>query len=323
MHSSANGDLASVACITVTYNPDLLPLRRQFAALPAECLKVVVDNASNIELLREIEVLINTTPNASLIHNTENIGLAAATNAGVTYAHTNWPQAQFALLLDQDSEPRPGSIGSLVSAFRMLADCGKRPGCVGPTLIDSTTGLSHGFHQSTRWRWKRIYPAVTSATPVECVNLNGSGTLVPIELFMQLHGLDERLFIDHVDTEWAFRVLSKGYGLWGVPQAVFVHSMGLGGVRFWLFGWHVWPTRSAQRHYFLYRNAVILMRRKYVPLVWKVWAVAKLVITLCVTLVIGPDRRAQMSNMWEGVCAGHGYKSPGRAESDAAAKGKS
>ncbi len=296
--------LSCIACITVTFNPDMLLLGRQLAALPPESPKVIVDNASCGERFLQIEKLVRATPNAQVIRNATNIGLAAGINKGVCYACVTWPQADFALLLDQDSEPRSGSVANLISTFRALAVAGENPGCVGPNLIDGTTGFAHGFHQYTRWRWRRVYPASSSGTPINCANLNGSGTLVPIELFVKLHGLDERLFIDHVDTEWAFLVLSKGYGRWCVPQAVFTHSMGLGGVRFWLFGWRVWPSRSAQRHYFLYRNAVILMHRKYVPLVWKIWAAVKLVITCWITMVIGPDRPSQLLNMWNGLLAG-------------------
>ena len=43
------------------------------------------------------------------------------------------------------------------------------------------------------------------------------------------------------------------------------------------------------------------MRRGYVPRVWKVWAVAKLVMTTCVTLATGPQRLAQMRSMASGM----------------------
>lgn len=296
--------LSQVACITVTFNPDMSLLSAQLATLPPDAPKVVIDNASTADLVREIEALMGTVPNARLLLNPNNMGLAAAVNAGVKFAKANWSDARFALLLDQDSEPRPGSIGGLVEAFDALQARGERVGCVGPILIDVSTGLQHGFHQCARWRWRRAYPPPGSITPVPCANLNGSGTLVQIELFLGLGGLDETLFIDHVDTEWAFRVLDAGYSLWGIPDAMFRHSMGERSRRFWLFGWRVWPVRSASRHYFLFRNAVILMRRRYVPMVWKAWVTIKLILTFWVTLIIGPERRKQVSSMLRGVRAG-------------------
>ena len=301
MSAPAFLDPSSLVTVTVTFNPEISLLQSQLAALPCESLKLVVDNASQSETLQDIQALVSRTPNALLLRNGENIGLAAAVNRGVVVARDSTPAARFVLLLDQDSEPACGSIEALMEGFEVLQARGERVGCVGPVLLDVATGLTHGFHQCTRWRWKRIHPAPGSREQVPCANLNGSGTLVPIDLFLEFGGLEEALFIDHVDTEWAFRVLTRGYGLFGIPQAVFRHRMGETSRRIWLFGWRVWPVRSPRRHYFLYRNAAILMRRAYVPRVWKVWAVAKLGVTACVTLVTGPRRSAQVRNMASGV----------------------
>lgn len=304
MNAEQVSNVARVACITVTFNPDIEILRKQFAALPVSSPKVIVDNASESGRAKEIEELVAATPNAALLRNSKNLGLAAAINKGVDLAHADWPGAQFVLLLDQDSEPHPGSISELLEAFQSLQARGVPVGCVGPTLIDAETGLQHGFHQCTRWRWKRVYPEDASREPVKCANLNGSGTLVPVELFLQLGGLEPQLFIDHVDTEWAFRVQAAGWDLYGIPNITFVHRMGAESKRIWFFGWRVWPSRSPRRHYFLFRNALILMRRTYVPRVWKIWAAAKLLLTASVSAVAGPSRRAQITSIYRGVIDG-------------------
>lgn len=297
-------DPAVVATVTVTFNPDIDLLRTQLDALPRESLKLVVDNATQAEALQGIQALVSRTPNARLLRNDENLGLAAAVNRGVRAVRDAAPATRFVLLLDQDSEPTPGSVAALVAGFDALQARGERVGCVGPTLLDVATGMQHGFHQCTHWRWKRVYPASDATAPVPCANLNGSGTLVPIDLFLELGGLEDDLFIDHVDTEWAFRVQARGYRLFGIPQAVFRHRMGDTSRRIWLFGWRVWPVRSPRRHYFLYRNAVILMRRGYVPRVWKVWAVAKLCMTFIVQIFLGRERLAHTKAMWRGAKEG-------------------
>ncbi len=297
-------DPSFVATVTVTFNPDGGLLRAQLDALPRESLKLVVDNASQPEILRDIESLVSRIPNARLVCNDRNLGLAAAVNRGVRAVRDAAPEARFVLLLDQDSEPVPGSVEALAIGFEALQASGERVGCVGPTLLDVATGLTHGFHQCTRWRWKRVYPVPGAAEPVPCANLNGSGTLVPVDLFLDLGGLEDDLFIDHVDTEWAFRVQGHGYRLFGIPQAVFRHRMGDASQRIWLFGWRVWPVRSPRRHYFLYRNAVILMRRGYVPRVWKVWATVKLCMTFIVQFFFGRERLAHAEAMWRGVKEG-------------------
>src|SRR5690606_18738393 len=133
-------------------------------------------------------------------------------------------------------------------------------------------GLQHGFHCMDGWRWSRRFPGQGDADPIACANLNGSGTMVRTKLFLDLGGLDETLFIDHVDTEWSFRVLAAGHALFGIPRAQFNHGMGERGLRFWWFGWRVWPQRAPMRHYYLFRNTVNLWTRDYVPRVWKAWS---------------------------------------------------
>lgn len=292
------------ATVTVTYNPDLVVLARQLQALPASCLKVIVDNTTDGQRRADLVALFRSIPGAHAVWQEKNVGLGAAINAGVRTVREISPAAVYVLLLDQDSEPRPRAVQFLEEAFGRLRERGARVAAVGPTLVDPDTGLSHGFHQCTRWRWRRVRPDMTSDAPVACASLNGSGTFAEVETFLQHGGVDESLFIDHLDTEWSFRMMAAGYSLWGVPSALFDHRMGEAGRRLWLFGWRIWPERSPLRHFFLYRNAVILMRRSYVPLTWKVWAGAKLTITACVVTVLGPHRAKQLLSMLRGLVEG-------------------
>ncbi|WP_407276069.1 glycosyltransferase [Halothiobacillus sp. DCM-1] len=264
----------------------------------------MIDNDSTEQSRRALAQLQTEIPNLYIQHNEQNLGLAAALNQGARFAQSLIPSEGFILLLDQDSEPQPGSIDSLLQGFHALSCAGERVGAVGPTLQDADTGLSHGFHQQTRWRWRRVHPAATDTQPVPCTNLNGSGTLMPLNIFLEQGGLDEALFIDHVDTEWSFRLLAAGYTLWGIPQAIFIHRMGQASIRYWLFGWRLWPSRSPARHYYLFRNAIWLMRRDYVSRVWKFWVVIKLLVTMLRELFLNPNRKQQARMMIYGVISG-------------------
>lgn len=292
---------ARLAVVTVTYHPDLWKLEQQLAVLPSGATSFIVDNASDAQEVIEIKRLVAARPNTFLIENNENLGLAAATNRGASQASEQLASHDFLLLMDQDSQPEVGAIENLMSAFLQLEDQGRRVGCVGPQLMDATTGLRHGFHSIRGWRWVRIFPCAGSTAPVRCANLNGSGTLMHMSLYQTLGGLDEEFFIDHVDTEWAFKVLAAGFELFGIPEATFSHSMGERGMRFWWFGWRVWPQRSPQRHYYLFRNACCLLRRSYVPHVWKFWAVVKLLLTMLVYFVFDTRRVSHVRNMVTGM----------------------
>jgi len=293
-----------LACITVTYHPDMDILQRQLEALPDSALKILVDNASGEATQEALGELVGCVPRAVFLPQQENLGLPAAINLAVRDLAARGSNHTHLLLLDQDSEPQPGSVERLLAALTALELNGRRPGAVGPQLQDATTGLYHGFHQMTRWRWRRVQPNTNVHTPVPVANLNGSGTLMRRALFEQLGGLDEALFIDHVDTEWSFRLRAAGYSLWGIPDAVFIHRMGERGLRFWWLRWRVWPARSALRHRYLFRNALWLMRKPYVPQVWKRWAAVKLTLTVVVHAVFDPARRTQLVAIMQGVHEG-------------------
>ncbi len=297
---------SALSVITVTFNPDIGRLAQQLACLPAAAAVVVVDNASDVEQRDAIRHTVAARPGSRLLQNACNRGLATALNQGASLAMEAEPERWLLLYLDQDSVPCAGSVETLAREFDRLAGLGLPVGCVGPALIDEDTQLEHGFHCISGWRWIRRYTRDTGSAPFECANLNGSGTVVACSLVKTLGGLEDGFFIDHVDTEWAFRVQAHGLKLYAVPSAFMRHRMGSKGIRYWCFGWRVWPWRTAGRHFYLFRNAMRLLGRRYVPLVWKLWAVPKLALTLLLHALADPDRAAQLRAMINGLRAGLG-----------------
>lgn len=295
-------DLSLLATITVTYNPDLEILSRQLDELPAVATKVLVDNASEPALRSQLIELVRGRADVVLVRNEENVGLAAALNQGARQAQAAWPNCRYLLLLDQDTETGSDGVQALLRAYESLISSRPNLGCVGPRLVDVATGLDHGFHQMRWGRWIRRFPK--QGSPVRVANLNGSGTLVSVATFNALGGLNDAFFIDHVDTDWAFRVAAAGLELYGIPEVAFQHRMGVTSIRFWLMGWRVWPYRSPTRHFYLFRNTVRLLRAPYVPWVWKLWAPVKLAVTLVVHLAWDSQRKAQARQMFKGVAAG-------------------
>lgn len=295
---SVHGDISQICCIVVTYQPDPAVLRQQMESIPGACHRVVVDNASEPGLfVRTQEMLAEFDVEVS--RNADNLGLAAAQNQGAALAIQQFPQAKFLLFLDQDTVPGAGAVEALLDGYLTAASV-HGAGAAGPRMVDVATGLHHGFHVMRGLRWVRVYPPATQREPVECANLNGSGTLVQVPVWIAAGGMDGALFIDHVDTDWAFRMRALGYKLYGIPGSDFAHRMGEASHRVWLFGWHVWPTRSPRRHYFLFRNTVRLMQRDHVPAVWKAWAGAKLLLTVVVTVCTDDQKREQFRQMIRG-----------------------
>lgn len=290
-----------LAAVTVTFNPDLTVFERQLNALRGVGIVVIVDNASSPEVVYELRQLAVRFPDVVLVESGLNEGLACALNKGMQVAREKAATCRAVMLLDQDSTFAPEVPAGLLAA---LGDQERATGnlcCVGPALIDPVSGTNHGFHRIEGWLWARVHPAATSREPVRVDNLNGSGTVMSFALVDHAGRLDDDLFIDHIDTEWAFRIKSMGYGLYGIPWFCFDHRMGERSRRLWLLGWRAWPERSPVRRYYLVRNTVRLLRRDYVPQVWKAWACVRLLADAAITFATDSRRKEQMRSIWRGL----------------------
>lgn len=304
-------DLSRVIVVTVSWHPDPAVLEAQIRALRGVAAHWLVDNGSDPSERAALQPLQERYPWLRWLGLDTNIGLAAAINRAVD-AMGPQPATTRLLLLDQDTAWTAEALPPLLAALERLAAASGQPCMVGPALHDPDTGMNHGFHAIAAGRWVRRQPPPGSRAPLPVASLNGSGSLLPLALFRQVGGLEEDLFIDHVDTEFSFRLQAAGAGLWGVPWVQVDHAMGERGRRIWLFGWRLFPDRSPGRHFYLYRNTVRLLRRDYVPRVWKGWAVLKLLLSAGLCLLYDPRRRAQCKAMMQGVRAGRAERGDGR-----------
>jgi rhamnosyltransferase len=113
------------------------------------------------------------------------------------------------------------------------------------------------------------------------------------------------LFIDHVETEWCFRAQRNGWNLYGTKNVVLEHRMGDNVVRFNILGTTLTlPYRSPHRHRYLMRNSVEMLRRPYIPLMWKAYCVAKIGVTGVLFGALSEDKAAQARAIWAGVVDG-------------------
>lgn len=295
--------MSRFAVVTATFNADVEMLGRQMAGLAGAAAVVLVDDGSAPPRRQSVRELAAGLPGVLLVEQPRNSGLAAALNAGARAALERVPDCEYLLFLDQDTEPGPDGARRLVAAAAAQRAADSRTALVGPMMVDAATGLSHGVHVIRGWRWRRLQPPAGSA-PVRCASVNGSGMVVAVEAWRALGGFEEALFIDHVDSEYSFRAAHAGYALYVAPAVRFLHRMGERSLRFWVGHWRVWPYRAPERHYYLVRNACLLMRRTYVPRVWKGWAAPKLVSTLLAHLFFDRERFRQTTAMVRGACDG-------------------
>lgn len=188
----------------------------------------------------------------------ENIGIAKAQNVGIQYAIEK--KYDYVFFLDQDSICPDGIVNKLSSRFRILEDMHIKVGGIGPTAYNRETGK---VYKANFKKGRRISEGMK-----ERQEIISSASLISTLLFKEIGMMDEYLFIDAVDHELCWRAnYLAGYRFFVDETIALSHKLGEGDRHF--LGITV-KVPTAFRSYYLYRNYIILLFRKYVPLYWKV-----------------------------------------------------
>lgn len=252
---------AFIVAIIPIYKPDPVRLQRVLAGTAPQVGEIVmVDNGCNFfnNLGQPADVEIIRLPH--------NVGVAGALNAGMRCMPAE--KADAFLFLDQDSVPAPDMVRRLSEAWHEQSAAGKKVAACGPSYREPGSAVRHGFVQSRGFGFRQTLPP--EDRPVaECDFLITSGQLVPREAIDEVGLMDAPLFIDHIDTEWCFRARSKGYGCFGVCDAVMEHELGTRRKRTWWGRWRQVPVHAPFRYYFIARNSMALRRRSYMPAIWR------------------------------------------------------
>lgn len=253
-HSYGSG----VVAVVVTYQPALDVLKQLLDVLILQVDSVVlVDNGTHVDLAawnsergtRAVELLLLG----------ENKGIAVAHNIGIQWARNRG--AEFVLLMDQDSIPASDMVEKLISTIS------KQPSLavVGPRYLDERQDNPPPFIRIRGLTLERCACSTEdSVVPVDY--LISSGCLIPMSVLEKVGGMRDDLFIDYVDIEWGLRARHHGFQSYGVCSAHMQHSLGDHPIKF--FGKNI-PLHSPLRHYYHFRNAVLLYKEPWVPLNWK------------------------------------------------------
>lgn len=287
-----------VCAVVVTYHPDAELLAAQLEALQAQagCV-VVVDNATPGPSVRE---LCAAMPRIELLSLTENLGLAAALNAGITRARGK-PGVAHVLLMDQDSVPEPGMLTALKAALDRQSQQA-RVAAVGTRFHDPREGVDAPFVR-IRFPVNRQLHCSGDCDEVPCDFLITSGSLIPLEVLDRVGSMDEGLFIDNVDLEWCFRAMAKGYALFGVCGARMLHHHGATRHRVPGLPRGV-VVHAPRRLFYMMRNRVLLYRRTYTPRRWIAQDVPRLVVKFLLFALLIAPRRKNVRCMLAGLRAG-------------------
>lgn len=304
---------ARILVVVVTYLPTRSTLRALVEAYTQQGADVlVVDNtpADDDCAWSYLDHLCMPNSSIRLVRCGRNLGVAAALNIGIETALSE--DFDYTLLSDQDSVPDPGMLSGLQEIHAALTARNIRVGCVAPTYFDLTTGQTFSFQVQAPRRYFYRNASAEEALPwIEILTTITSGTLISRAALTEVGPMWEKLFIDHVDTEWCHRARKMGFKLYGTSAVRLNHRLGDSLMRIWLFGWRKCNEYSSTRLYYRLRNFVLLCKLPYISTRWKIRSSLYWMLSVYGHLLFSPSGRSHFRMIVRGLRDGlHGRSGP-------------
>jgi len=230
---------------------------------------------------------------AIYMHFPENIGIASAHNLALKKMQKQ--ACEFGLLLDQDSQISDDFVFRL-SSLMIASKVENNPiVAIGPRVVCSFS--------ASRVR-SRVQREIMRYGELVCVKqIISSGMLIDLSKLNEVGMKDDSLFIDGVDHEWCWRAKTKGYMVAIADKLEMVHRQGDARSK---FVGVTYKVGSAIRLYYQFRNILILCRRGYVPLYWKLRNITYLPLRALLNATMQDNKRQRVKYMlcglWDGLC---------------------
>lgn len=192
-----------VCGVVVLYEPDELLNERINSYLGWIEKLYIVDNSAHPNLLVKERFPGNTK--IHYIFNNQNLGMAAALNLAAIYAINEG--FSWLLTMDQDSE----FVEEYVIKYKLFF-----------TKISALNGIGViGIN------YENDHTGSQNEEEIESVNaVITSGSLINLRIWENLGGFNEKLFIDEVDHEYCYRIISSGFQVVKLNGVRLNHNMG-------------------------------------------------------------------------------------------------
>jgi rhamnosyltransferase len=244
----------NVCGILVPYNPNIDELKENIESVIHQVGMIcIVDNSTDETLQKKVLAFQNDEA-LHVISNKGNFGIAAAQNIGMEWAIQQGFDAFF--LLDQDSKLMEDTVSKLVGEYNHIVSRNQNIACIGPLAFDRDKTQEDVYHNYGDGDERIIKVQQTLS----------SGSLIPKDAFIHIGGMEEDLFIDLVDYEWCWRAEQMGFSTYVTKEVKMAHR--LGEDRYDFLGKSI-GVPSPIRHYYQFRNTLIMFTRSYVPFNFK------------------------------------------------------
>lgn len=201
----------------------------------------MVDNGAGGDEIDAVERL----ERVELVSPGKNLGYAAGSNLGAGRA-----SGEVLVFLNPDTVARPGAlpklavllddpeIGAAMPRLLLLED---------PELLNSDGNVLH--FTGLAWVGGHGRPAGRLTKPREIAYPSGAALAIRAELFRELGGFTDELFLYHEDVELGWRVRLRGLRVVAAPGADLLHEYEF--------------SRNPRKQYFLERNRLVFVLTAY------------------------------------------------------------
>lgn len=283
-----------MCAVIVLYRPDTSALehaKRLSARLPV----IAIDNTEAEHQLSHTKFKFCHR----YLANSQNLGIATALNIGIKLAKEQ--DKHWCLLLDQDSIIDDAFLDAISAS---------------PSNVTNIAALTPAYYAQNLEKYGDLIQV--RACSIRRIKLDDestqkkapfipisyaitSGSLVNLSIMDKIGLHDEDLFIDFVDIEWGLRANDKGYQVLANTNAILVQQ--LGDKPLTLMNKKV-VNHSSTRHYYYFRNVMLMLRKPHIPWIWKVYELAKLPARFMIYSLFAYPRAEQCRSMLKGIWHG-------------------
>lgn len=217
-----------VVVVLVNYNSpdDTLLCLRSLQESGADLYVVIVDNGSALSGKINISEAKSVLSDVHVIDSSVNLGFGGGNNIGILWALSN-VSFKYIYILNNDTISTQTSIGIMLDYMDGqygIGACSPRimlsddPQCV--WYGGGDINWNKGGPRS--WNFNKRFDGNISVQSVSFIS--GCAMLIPKDVICKVKGFDERFFMYCEDADLSARILSSGYTLAYLPEAVVYHK---------------------------------------------------------------------------------------------------
>lgn len=272
---------SSVFIVVTTYNPKIDKFKESlYTYIEQVDLVIITDNSEDHIVTDELKNLEKIYKNLTVISMGGNKGIASSQNSGIEYGISK--NFQWVIELDQDTILPSNYINEMMDFYIEKEKIYPLIAGIGPLALLGENRI-HKNHTG-----KNILIEKTLS----------SGFMSRTKVYSEIGLKDSTLFIDYVDWEWCWRARSKGYVILLNKSVQIEHSLGEGFKKIFFLNVGIC---SPIRHYYQYRNTLLLIRKQYIPKKWKIERITIAIFKIFIYLIFYKNKKARLTYIYLGI----------------------